>query len=93
MSDVNMHVKVCRKNDFEYIRKKRDQLFALLNNEDGYHTEVLRWYWIGRDMQMIQATINESFCSGHLSDYQYHIAFRWSSALERYVSDRMLEEF
>lgn len=93
MFELTMHVKECRDIDFEYIRKKRGQLFDLLNNEDGYHTQVLRWYWIGRDMQMIQATINESFSLGHLSNYQYHIAFRWSSELERYVSDRMLEEF
>lgn len=81
-----------RNNDLEYIRKKRVQLFELLDNKDGYHTDVLKWYWIGRDLQMIQSTINESFVLHHLSNYQYHILFRWSCALERYVSDRMTEE-
>lgn len=81
-----------RNNDLEYIRKKRVQLFDLLDNKDGYHTDVLKWYWIGRDLQMIQSTINESFVMHHLSNYQYHILFRWSCALERYVSDRMTEE-
>lgn len=84
--------KELRKIDLEFIRKKRTALFALLNNDDGYNTEVLRWFWIGRNVQMIQATINESFCYHHLSNYQYHILFRWSCALERYVNDRMLEE-
>ena len=81
-----------RNNDLEYIRNKRLQLFDLLDNKDGYHTDVLKWYWIGRDLQMIQSTINESFVMHHLSNYQYHILFRWSCALERYVSDRMVEE-
>ena len=81
-----------RNIDLEFIRKKRGLLFDLLDNKDGYHTDVLKWYWIGRDLQMIQSTINESFVMNHLSNYQYHILFRWSCALERYVSDRMTEE-
>lgn len=85
--------KELRDIDLEYIRKKRNQIFKLLDNKDGYHTQVLRWYWIGRDLQMIMCTINESFSMHHLSNYQYHIAFKWSCELERYVRDKMLEEF
>lgn len=84
--------KELRDIDMNFIRKKRGQLFDLLNNKNGYHTQVLRWYWIGRNLQIIQATINESFSYNHLSNYQYHIAYRWSCELERYVSDKMVEE-
>lgn len=79
-----------RKNDFEFIRKKRTALFKELNRIDG--SQPVRWYWIGRNLQMIQSVINEGFINGYMTSYQYHIAFRWACALEKYVSDRMLEE-
>jgi hypothetical protein len=84
--------KELRNIDLEYIRKKRTALFDLLDNKNGYHTDVLRWYWIGRDIQMIESSIIESFCNNHLNNYQYHILYKWSRELEKYVNDRMVEE-
>lgn len=80
-----------RNIDMEFIRKKRTALFDLLNDKEHYNS--LRWYWIGRNFQMIQSTINDSFCRRNMTSYQYHLAFKWSCELERYVNNRMLEEW